>query len=85
MTTVRLTGHIDENGHIEISQRVDLLPGEVTVTIEGVTAEEQAAIDERWDQLLASPKSLAFLEKLGNEALAELDAGLTDELDPDTL
>jgi len=34
---------------------------------------------------LASPRSLAALEKLAAKAIAEFDAGLTDELDPDTL
>ena len=84
MTTIRLTGHIDENGRIEIAERVDLPPGDVTVVLEGIEAEDEAA-EIAFDELLASPKSLAFLDTLGAKALAEFDAGLTDELDPDTL
>lgn len=84
MATIRLTGHIDENGWIEIAERVDLPPGDVTVVLESLNAEDEAA-EIAFDELLASPKSIAFLEILGAKALAEYDAGLTDELDPDTL
>jgi len=50
-----------------------------------ISDDEQAAIDARWDDLLASPGSLALLEKLGAKAIADLENGLTDELDPDNL
>lgn len=84
MATIRLTGHVDENGRIEIAERVDLPPGDVIITIEDVNIEDED--DERaFDELLASPKSLAFLDKLAGKALEEFDAGLTDELDPDAL
>lgn len=39
--------------------------------------------DRRWDELFA--RSQALLEKLADEALAEHEAGLTEELDPDCL
>ncbi len=85
MAVLQLTGHVDENGRLEIAERVDFPPGDVIVTLESVTAEELEAIDSAWDNLLTSPRSLAVLERMGAKALAELDAGLTDELDPDTL
>lgn len=55
------------------------------ITVERVTDEEQATIDTTWDELLSSPRSLAALEILVAKAITEFDAGLTDELDPDTL
>lgn len=84
MTIMQLTGRIDEYGQLALDQPLDLPPGEVLITVERVTAEEQATIDTAWDELLTSPRSLAALEKLAAKAIAEFDAGLTDELDPDT-
>jgi len=84
METIRVAGHIDENGHIEIDQPNKLPPGDVMITIERISLEDEAA-EAAFDELLASPKSLAFLKQLGDQVLAEDEAGLTDELDPDTL
>jgi hypothetical protein len=39
--------------------------------------------ERRWDEIFA--RSPELLEKLADEALAELRAGLTEELDPDSL
>lgn len=84
MVTIRLTGHVDENGRVEILERVDLPPGDVTIVIEG-HFDENNDPDDAFDALIASPRSLAFLEKLEESLLAEIAAGLTDELDPDNL
>jgi len=37
--------------------------------------EDAGNIDAKWDELLSSPESHAFLDKLGNEALAEGEKG----------
>lgn len=57
--------------------------------------EEQAVLAEllleemhaakRWDDLFADPRSDVLLERLVNEALAEDDAGETEEIRGDTL
>jgi hypothetical protein len=39
---------------------------------------------ERWDALFADPRSEVLLERLVNEALAEDDAGETEEFTGDT-
>ena len=85
MTIMQLTGRIDEYGQLALDQPLNLPPGEVLITVERVTDEEQAAIDTAWDELLSNPRFLAALEKLAAKVIAEFDAGLTDELDPDTL
>ena len=78
MDAIRLPGHIDENGHIEVDQPELLPTGDVMITIEPISLADEAA-ETAFDELLASPKSLAFLETLASKALAEFDAGLTDE------
>ena len=83
MATVQLTGHIDAAGRLEISEHIDLPPGDVIITIAPVSAENDD--DDEFDKLLASPKSLVYLDQLFDEAWAAHDAGLTDELDPKTL
>jgi hypothetical protein len=37
--------------------------------------------DERWSQLLGDPDSIALLEQMAEQALAEYDAGRTRNLD----
>jgi hypothetical protein len=39
--------------------------------------------ERRWDELFSRSQDL--LEKLANEAMAEYEAGLTEQLDPDEL
>ena len=39
------------------------------------------AVDQHWDELLARPGSIELLERMGDEALAEHDAGKTLPLD----
>jgi DNA phosphorothioation-dependent restriction protein DptG len=41
--------------------------------------------EERWDELFACPESHRLLEQLADEALEDLSAGRTTELDPDKL
>lgn len=47
------------------------------------TTEQES--EERWDQLLASPKSQSLLKKMAAEALEEDHAGLTKDLIIDEL
>lgn len=83
MATIRLTGHIDKDGRIEIAERVDLPPGDVMIVVEKVSPEDEAADDARWEASFA--KSQDMLAAMADEALRDLEAGLTDELDPETL
>ena len=46
---------------------------------------EELQATERWDTLFADPRSDVLLERLVNEALAEDDAGETEEITGDTL
>ncbi len=48
MATIRLTGHIDENGRIEITERVNLPPGDVILVLENVSPEDEAIAEARW-------------------------------------
>jgi hypothetical protein len=74
----RPESHVYEYRNIEIAERWDLPPGDVIVTVETVTPAQQVVVDAQFDVLLASPKSLTLLEKLGTKVLSELDAGQTD-------
>lgn len=75
MEIIRGAGHIDENGHIEIDQ-----PNQV---IERISAVDEAADEARWTTSFARLQDM--LAALADEALRDLEPGLTDELDPDTL
>lgn len=48
-------------------------------------AESEAADDARWDELLSRPESIMMLEQWAAQALADDKAGLTEDLDPNTL
>jgi len=80
MEPIRLTGRVNENGQIEIHQTEKLPPGDIVVLIEPISA-EVAADEALWDEQFA--RSQDVLEALGREALAEYEAGLTDDFDPD--
>jgi len=83
MEPIRLNGRIDENGRLEVDQPGKLPPGDVIVTVEPVSAEDEAADEARWSALFASSQDL--LAEMADEALRDLDAGLFEDLDPDTL
>ena len=55
MVAIQLTGHVDENGRVELSEKIGLPPGDVTITIEPVSIEDEAA--GAFDELLAGPIS----------------------------
>ena len=84
MAAIQLTGHVDGNGRLELSKQIDLPPGDVLITIESVNAEDEAA-EAAFDELLARPRSQTFLAKMAKQVLAEYEAGLTEEFDPDDL
>ncbi len=77
------SGWVNEEGILEVDQPGDLPPGEVRVIIEPITEEEIAAEDARWDESFA--KSQDLLARLSEKALKNLEAGLTEELNPDEL
>ncbi len=41
--------------------------------------------ERRWDELFARPESAIVLKRMAEEALADFQAGRTEELDPDNL
>ena len=83
MVTVQLTGHINENGQLELDEPANLPPGEVLVTIEVISPEEEAADEERWSNSFAASQDA--LARMADQALKDLDEGRTDELDPNNL
>ncbi len=83
MEIIRVVGHIDENGHIEVDPSSTLPLGEVMITIEPIRPEDEAADEARWAESFA--RSQDMLAAMADEALRDLEAGLTDELDPETL
>ncbi len=83
MATIRLTGHVDENGRLEVDQPDELPPGDVMITIELISSEDEAADEARWAASFA--KSQDMLARMAEKALQNLEAGLADDLDPDTL
>jgi hypothetical protein len=83
MVTIEVLGRVTEDGRLEFELPKDLPPGEVQLIIEYITPEEEAADDEKWERsFAASPEKL---DQLVASALEEIDAGLTEELDPDKL
>ena len=84
MVAIQLNGHVDEHGRIELSEQTDLPPGDVVITIEPVSAEDEAA-ESAFDELLASPKSLKFLETLVTKTRDRRAAGQLIDRDPSTL
>ncbi len=83
MEAIRVTGHIDENGHVQIDEAVNLPPGEqLIITIEAVTPEILAADDALWDEKFA--RTPHVLARLAAEARAEIAAGTVKDFDPDT-
>ncbi|MHB8628977.1 MAG: hypothetical protein ACYDBJ_26685 [Aggregatilineales bacterium] len=81
MEPIRLTGRVNEKGQIEIHQTEKLPPGDIVILIEPISA-EIAADEALWDEQFA--RSQDVLEELGRETLAEYEAGLTDDFDPDS-
>jgi len=83
MDAIRVLGHIDENGHVQIDEAVNLPPGQqVIVTLEAVTPDILAADDALWDEKFAHTPDV--LAKLAAEARAEIAAGTVKDFDPDT-
>ena len=74
---IQVIGHIDSHGHVEITQSVNLPPGEVLITIETVT--DHVAIDDAlWDeQFQRSPHVLAAISA---EIQAAIAAGTVEDL-----
>jgi hypothetical protein len=83
MATIELTGHINEQGQIELDQPTHLPAGEaVRVTIE--TLQELPYDDDpEWNASLA--KSLDVLQRLADKARKDHEEGRTMPLDPEQL
>ena len=82
MDTIRVVGHSDDNGQIQIDEMVNLPPGQqLIITIETVTADVLATDDALWDEKFA--RTPHVLVRLAAEARAEIEAGTITEFDPD--
>jgi len=82
MDAIRVTGHSDDNGHIQIDEVVNLPPGQqLIITIETITDDMLAADDALWNQKFASTPQV--LARLAAEARAEIEAGTVTDFDPD--
>ncbi len=83
MATIELTGHINEQGQIELDQPTHLPAGEaVRVTIE--TLQELPYDDDpEWNASFA--RSLDVLQQLADKARQDHEEGRTTPLDPDQL
>ena len=82
-TLIQLVGHINESGHLEVDQRIDLPPGDVFVTLEVVTEDMLAEEDTRWEESFA--RTPHVLDQLLAEGLQSLADGTADELNPDDM
>ena len=82
MDAIRVVGHSDDNGHIQIDEVVNLPPGQqLIITIETVTADALAADDALWDEKFS--RTPHILARLAAEARAEIEAGTITDFDPD--
>jgi len=78
---IEVTGHINENGELQLAAPLKLPPGEVRVIIEPYDAEAEAADEALWQKQFAeSPDKLDFLINEGMEALR---TGEAEDFDPD--
>jgi hypothetical protein len=81
MTAIEVIGRVNEQGQLEFDQPANLPPGEVRITIEPISAEEDAADEALWEEQFA--RSQDKLEQLAQEAHEDYLAGLTEDFDPD--
>jgi len=75
MAFIELTGHVNENGELEIPNSTKLPPGDVRIIIETFDASAEAEDEALWQKQFAeSPDKLDFLINEGLEALRSGDA-----------
>lgn len=76
MVTIKLTGHITENGQLELELPEGLPPGEVQITIEVPVVADEIPWEERpWtDEEIQ--EMMKIEPKTGAEIAAEIQAGL---------
>ena len=81
MTVIEIIGRINERGELEFEPPANLPPGEVRITIEPISPEDEEADEALWNEQFA--KSVDLLEQMGQEAHEEYLAGRTEDFDPD--
>jgi len=86
MIITQLTGRVDEHGHLEIDQHLDLPPGEVLTTLESINPEninpnDEAAADAQWESSFAN--SQEALARIAEKVRRNRERGLNQELDLD--
>ncbi len=60
---------------IDFAQFLEFLTGQESMLDKEMSEEQISAENERWDALLATEESQRLLEKMADEALAEIQAG----------
>lgn len=83
MATIELTGHINEQGHIELDQPTHLPAGETVRVIIETLHELPYDDDPQWNASFAA--SLDALQRLADKARKDREEGRTIPLDPDQL
>ncbi len=83
MTTIELTGRINDQGQIELDQPTHLPPGEPIRVIIETLDELPYDDDPEWNASFA--KSLDTLQRLADKARQDHEQGHTLPLDPDQL
>lgn len=80
MTFIEVIGNVKEDGTLEAQLPAGTPPGQVSVT---VWVESTEDIDDkvRWDESFSQSQEL--LISMAKDALAEDEAGLTADFDPD--
>ena len=73
---IEVWDHVNEEGHLEFEQPIQLPPGDVRITIETL---DIAADEAQWDEQFA--KSQDILKRMARKAIEEDEAGLTEDFD----
>ena len=82
-TTIKLTGHINANGQIELDQPTHLPSGEAVRVIIETLDELPYDDDPEWNTSFAN--SLDVLQRLADQARKDHEEGRTVPLNPDQL
>ncbi len=83
MATLYVSGHVNDQGQIQLDEPLRIPPGDIQIIIETASEAELAADDAQWDAQFAGSADL--LRRMASQALADDVAGRTVELDFDEL
>jgi len=80
MTFIEVIGNVKEDGTLEAQLPAGTPPGQVSVTV-WVESKEDTEDKAQWDESFSQSQDM--LIRMAKDALAEDEAGLTTEFDPD--